>query len=186
MFNAAEYAKHYYKANKPRLIRAAAIRAPEYVASQKTKGLCVRCTAAAAPGKSMCSQHLERHAATSRRHRHKRRLAGLCIRCGEQHPGPGYCAACKEIIRALPSRSAEGRRARTYNLHPEEIETIRLFQDNTCAICRAPGPQCIDHDHATGAVRGLLCNSCNLGLGHFEGNIAAAGEYLKLFSVGRV
>jgi hypothetical protein len=61
-------------------------------------------------------------------------------------------------------------------------------QDNCCAICRnsnAGGKwNCftIDHDHETHEVRGLLCNSCNLGLGKFFDNpdlLQAAAEYLR-------
>ena len=36
-----------------------------------------------------------------------------------------------------------------------------------CAICRRDTLLVWDHDHATGAFRGWLCNSCNRGLGHF-------------------
>ncbi len=48
-------------------------------------------------------------------------------------------------------------------------------QDGKCAICGTTDTGkhmnfCIDHDHATGKIRSLLCNFCNAGLGHFRDN----------------
>lgn len=54
-----------------------------------------------------------------------------------------------------------------------------------CAICREkPGdlPLHVDHDHATGAIRGLLCVRCNNALGLFKEShdlFAAAADYLE-------
>jgi hypothetical protein len=39
-------------------------------------------------------------------------------------------------------------------------------QDWKCACCGKPNVKlCVDHDHQTGRVRGLLCKFCNLGIG---------------------
>lgn len=70
-------------------------------------------------------------------------------------------------------------------------------QDFRCAICRTDDHSGsnqhgattwhVDHDHDTGQVRGLLCNHCNTGLGHFKESpvhLAAAIEYLKRHADG--
>ncbi len=46
---------------------------------------------------------------------------------------------------------------------------------------------CVDHDHKTGEIRGLLCDSCNNGLGRFKDNpeiLASALSYLQNRQVG--
>ena len=67
----------------------------------------------------------------------------------------------------------------------------RMFQEQhgRCAICGSEDPGkhksehlCVDHDHETGKVRGLLCHPCNRGLGLFKDNtnsLAAAIQYLS-------
>lgn len=60
-------------------------------------------------------------------------------------------------------------------------------QGSKCKICGIHQDELIkklvvDHDHNTGIVRGLLCDKCNRGLGHFDDNINKllnAIEYLK-------
>jgi hypothetical protein len=64
-------------------------------------------------------------------------------------------------------------------------------QNGTCAICDIPlalfphehfPSACVDHDHSTGKIRGLLCYSCNLVLGYARDNIAildSAKKYLN-------
>jgi len=37
-----------------------------------------------------------------------------------------------------------------------------------CVICGSKGSLVVDHNHRTGIIRGMLCNHCNRGLGHFR------------------
>lgn len=50
-----------------------------------------------------------------------------------------------------------------------EYDQLREAQGNLCAICHRPQAFAlgVDHDHATGRIRGLLCRNCNQGLGYF-------------------
>ncbi len=67
---------------------------------------------------------------------------------------------------------------------PEEYTALLAMHNGCCAICREPFTKIprIDHDHETGAVRGLLCQLCNTGLGMFQDSprlLAAAIIYLE-------
>lgn len=73
---------------------------------------------------------------------------------------------------------------RRYGLTPEQKEELFVSQDKQCAICGNPSPTrwAIDHCHKTGRVRGILCQSCNTGVGLFADNterLKAAIKYLK-------
>lgn len=59
-----------------------------------------------------------------------------------------------------------------YNLTVDEFVTIQNSHA-LCELCHEKPATDIDHDHATGRVRGYLCASCNLGLGMFKDNAAA-------------
>jgi len=75
----------------------------------------------------------------------------------------------------------------TYGISVDEYEAMLRKQDNRCAICRRvfgtdknTKPH-LDHDHSSGWVREIVCNTCNFGLGHFEDDIERlqrAVEYL--------
>ena len=41
---------------------------------------------------------------------------------------------------------------------------------------------CIDHDHTTGKVRGILCTACNVGIGHLGDNIEGLEKALRYLS----
>jgi Recombination endonuclease VII len=74
-----------------------------------------------------------------------------------------------------------------------------MDQSNCCAICDKPETALtpsgellylsVDHCHETDVVRGLLCNKCNRGLGHFDDKaktIQLAADYLKKHEKGNV
>jgi hypothetical protein len=57
-----------------------------------------------------------------------------------------------------------------YNITLEEQESMKLEQEEKCKICEQQRPLCVDHCHRSLKVRGLLCHSCNLGIGKFCDN----------------
>jgi len=57
---------------------------------------------------------------------------------------------------------------RRYGIGADEFDELVVRQGGVCAICGQPDPEHLDHDHETGAVRGVLCFNCNGGLGQFR------------------
>lgn len=62
-----------------------------------------------------------------------------------------------------------------YGLSVRQYDKLYNEQGGKCAICKTPQSElkknlCVDHDHKTGKVRGLLCTLCNQGLGSFRDN----------------
>ena len=58
-----------------------------------------------------------------------------------------------------------------YGITIQEYERILAEQDGVCAICKVnpkKNPLCVDHNHSTREIRGLLCVKCNLGLGYLD------------------
>lgn len=58
----------------------------------------------------------------------------------------------------------------------DEYNVILDKQNGGCAICGAKKNKngnalCLDHDHNTGKIRGILCHDCNTSLGKFEDNV---------------
>ncbi len=58
-------------------------------------------------------------------------------------------------------------------------------QKHKCAICGDDKKLCIDHDHGTGKVRGLLCTDCNLSLGRFKDNIDILSKAITYLRNGK-
>lgn len=65
---------------------------------------------------------------------------------------------------------------RFWNMTVEQFEALKAKQGGTCALCpkTESNPHknlCIDHDHTTGKIRGLLCDNHNRALGLFKDSI---------------
>lgn len=98
----------------------------------------------------------------------------------------GHCKSCQaeksklwkqeNHERAYISNKAWELRTK-YGMSIEEYDELLALQDNKCACCqvRAPvgtrRPFNVDHDHGTGRVRGILCPSCNSGIGHLSDSL---------------
>lgn len=66
-----------------------------------------------------------------------------------------------------------------------DMEKYQQMVDERCGRCDICGdammPACVDHDHITGQVRGLLCDNCNVGIGRLKDRhdiVSRAADYL--------
>jgi hypothetical protein len=120
---------------------------------------------------------------TGRGNRHVCRECERAYRAKHYAANPEkYCAISREWCKRNPERRNSTKRnwyrqnkrhhaatvrKRAYGISSEEYNQLTASQDNACAICEKPwsGRVCVDHDHKTGRVRGLLCIKCNAVLG---------------------
>lgn len=82
---------------------------------------------------------------------------------------------------ANPEREAARSRRKNYGLREEQFEAMLAAQGGRCPICRVGEATSVDHCHATGRIRALLCRACNAGLGFFADDpqlLRAAAAYL--------
>lgn len=110
----------------------------------------------------------------------------------------GYSTQCRECIGRAASFDKDAKRARArmnnYGIGPDAHAQLLASQGGVCAICgKLPRKEHgrgsllhVDHDHKTGVVRGLLCVSCNTGLGRFDDDaeiLRRAADYVSRTSV---
>jgi hypothetical protein len=98
--------------------------------------------------------------------------------------------------RYTPTR-ARAEKLRRYGITADRYNDMLSAQGGRCAICAQDAPLHVDHDHACcptplracgACVRGLLCSSCNNGLGRFRDSpeiLAAAANYLTSIKGGQ-
>jgi len=90
-----------------------------------------------------------------------------------------HCRKCHNIKnRAYYAKNrkyaAASERERNYGISEKQYEALLKSQHGLCKICQRPervikgrdvAALAVDHDHATGGIRGLLCDRCNRGIG---------------------
>ena len=140
---------------------------------------------------------------------HEHANGRTCTECGEfksidhfglsREPrsvgGISVRSKCKPCDR---TQKIPGEIKRRYGITIEQYWQMHSDQDGGCAICGSETsnssrstkflPLFIDHCHATGEVRGLLCHKCNQGLGFFNDSpdlLDQAIQYLLLTSMGQ-
>lgn len=110
------------------------------------------------------------------------------------------CKPCRKVIDCRPEkraqdraryhRNTDGYRNQSYKRHYgitlADYNALLKKQNGACAICKkATGFKrklAVDHDHQTGAIRGLLCGKCNPMIGYANDDqalLTAAIKYLR-------
>lgn len=96
---------------------------------------------------------------------HNKKLNGL----------DSWCRACRATYRSSINRG----KFRSV-ISDEKLKELKQ-SITQCVICGSEEKLVVDHDHKTGEIRGLLCNHCNRGLGHFKDDpmlLEFAAQYL--------
>lgn len=124
----------------------------------------------------------------------------LCLNCnaalGMLKDDPTVARWAAAYLRAAQERGDSpvgGDWARTRSKQPlrasrYEIRRLEWQQGGRCAICRETPTRALfkDHDHSTGALRGLLCGGCNAGIGLLKDRperCEAAATYLETYGL---
>jgi hypothetical protein len=127
----------------------------------------------------------------------KRKKQHLANKDKENAKAKEYRKNHPEVIKAYRDANREKIRIqqrndglkRHYGITLDEYNLMFAKQGWMCAICgktRRDGtrPFNVDHDHATGKIRGILCHNCNLILGHANDDVLTLGGailYIKYY-----
>lgn len=129
--------------------------------ASKLDGLCTLC--------KLC-----RNAAARREHHAHKDSRNAWQREYARTHRSGYTARQKKWRQENPLQHKNQVLRTTYGISLEGYADLLAKQNGVCAIC-AQSPLdgeylCVDHDHKTAVVRGLLCRGCNMGLGFLQDN----------------
>lgn len=123
----------------------------------------------------------------NRRKRGSESRSAVCKQCAYEKQRHRYVTNPEVRVRAIAQAAAyaevnrdriRAKNLSRYNITPAIYDSMFDEQNGCCAICSRAGHRlglggeanrhnvlCVDHDHSTGAVRGLLCMRCNRAIG---------------------
>lgn len=149
------------------------------------RGLCKPCYRKAFPARVKLASKCE--------HTHKPAKAfGMCESCYAVRGRRTRATACPHTDRPV---HAKGFCAQCFRLHHKYKlsggDLALVLNQIECHICGTPfefaHDKHVDHDHSTGAIRGVLCGGCNRGLGCFVDNpsrMRSAADYIERHNNG--
>lgn len=123
-----------------------------------------------------------------------------CTACGEEKApadfprnrgrpsGRGiYCKPChnartRGFIRKKYGDTRHYHYRQKYGIGRDDFERLKANQGGLCAVCCTRGASQVDHDHATGKVRGILCLHCNAGLGALKDDVRLVYQAIDYLS----
>lgn len=91
--------------------------------------------------------------------RHECKICNLIV---DGHAGREVCRTC------VPEDFFT--RWQKYGISKPQYDSLLAEQGGHCGLCNEPGT-CVDHDHVTGAIRGILCNTCNVAMAAVDHDI---------------
>ncbi len=101
-----------------------------------------------------------------------------CKKCTLSYINSIYDPEKAKISNAKKSSQKRSRELKcVYGITLDDYHTMLASQGNSCAICETPSVHKkrksfdVDHCHTTNKVRGLLCHSCNVGIGFLKDNV---------------
>lgn len=133
----------------------------------------------------------------------------LCRKCNETKPVDAFtydktrkdgrylhCRECEKKRMSVYRKTDKGYHAKRryhlkseYDLTPEGWENMFDSQGRKCKLCGSDEPKggqwCVDHDHGTGAVCGIICKECNTVCGKMGDDPRVAAQFLAYLETTR-
>lgn len=119
----------------------------------------------------------------------------VCPSCSETFPRAEFQTPAgnrKTYCKACDAKWFRNNRYKAkYDLSSADVDLILRLQDYRCAICgtleegRGYDYLHVDHDHTTGAVRGMLCFNCNSAIGRLSDSPKVLANAISYLTSGR-